>query len=64
MDVLYVQLETFKPINIPKSVKEIKDMMALIYLLAQRVHQDKKEWPYMIPVVNAEGKFKFVKRGF
>ena len=37
--------------------------MAIVYLLAMAVHKDMGFWPSMIPVKNAEGHYKFIKKG-
>ena len=63
MNVIYVQLEAFSLVEPPKSIIEIKIFMGVIYLLASRIHAQMDIWPCMIPVLNAEGKYKFLKRG-
>jgi hypothetical protein len=49
--VLYIQLESFIPVPLPKTLPEIKEFMALLYLLALRVFSVFKVWPCMIPVL-------------
>ena len=37
--------------------------MALVYLLAMRVFEETKCWPFMIPVIVEARSYKFVKKG-
>lgn len=58
-----MQLESFLQVNVPSNLTDVKEFMALIYLLAQRVYETFKCWPHMIPVIVESRKFKFIKKG-
>lgn len=62
-DALYVQLESFSEVNPPVQVQEVKEFMALIYLLSMRVFEKFNCWPQMIPVITDSRRYKFVKKG-
>ena len=51
-DFIYVQMEYFSDIEIPNDFSSIRDLMAVIYLLARRVQKKTGSIPCMIPVKN------------
>ena len=63
LNVLYVQIQAFKTLEIPKDVEKIKSIMAIAYLLGLEVHRDVGVWPNLIPVYNSDGVFRFIKKG-
>ena len=60
---MYIQLDAFQPIILPESIEERKNVLAIIYLLAQSVQKSQGVWPNMVPVMSGDGCFRFVKKG-